>query len=1853
MTWPSPFELVVFVQETMLRDNAVEPLVALIRNRLQGGSMESGTHALDALCNLAVFGQSGDLVIEEGGLALLGDLLPAYGPGDTPPAEENVVPDPQPQPRKGQPPTTPPRVKINTAFLTETEIGVEIAKKALWAISNLAANPDVTEAFLAEDCAALPGIVNMLRYDIPEWQSGACIALKHLTQHPAAVDAVVAAGAIPPLITLFRTKPSTLDPGGSFVKKDASGGISPRGGGDVGSKESSAAAGDGAGDTLSDMQKAAGAVLSILSYSSEETGDAIARVGGLSLLVDLANIPVEEDDVFAEASAPVDGLTGATIMDTRAADSVEGLLEAYTGAEVGNEGSRVRAATELAEVARSVEGRAALFRHDAHALLINVLQDGRRLPQALVQVTLDIVLSMTDQDQSQRLCIVQAGLVKPLIALCAGGTLAQAVPAAQVLKQLARDEETQALIGREGGVEVLLRLLSKDATAVRQTAVAALSNLALHPDNLLRVARGGGVPHLIKMLSTSGESRETAAGCLANLALHPEIAVQLVDAGTVSPLVQLLSLSERVKESNIMSVLANLAREPGPATAICNTALKPLVDLLRSQLPWWRASAAGVLRNLSLHASLVPSIARSGAVPLAIEITRQVCLALDELGADEADGPELQACLGLLWNLSTSHDVGATMMSSGWAKSLATMIPQPDFSMAATGTVRNLACTESFAEELADRGVIKPLIDALQNENSAVQISAAGAIANLATLNKNALAIAKSGGIDALMQLLGEAEVPLQSIVGMALRNLALNESNAKYIVKQGGVAPLVEMLRGGAPPGIEAAAGALRSLALVPDHARAILDGGAAPDLIRLLSHRSPAVQESVAGVLCNMVVDLDCAIGIAQAGGMGAIINLAMKGAGTPRELASATLCNISLHDAHLIRIGDPRSVEVLVSMLVYGSKVGQESAAQAFRNLSLNMDNFPKILASGALPALLNVVQSEEARSPCAGHAAAALLQLSADPEVESQLQDMFTLLEDVVQYAPEEFAIEPGSTVGILTVGAPVISKGPATSSLPPATATAPSAAQTASSPSAPAHSAANSPSPRGSSHGSMRGLKSSSRSKLGGSSRGSGSMSAARSKKGGVTDRSPRTQASGDSADLKGDDDGAGIGPIAHNAANGSTRAGPPSPLSPVSPSGNPQPQSNGYGTPPGASYSSAHSYGTGSPEHSYGSPGSSVAGEDFGSPGHTYGKPGDSPGHTYGRPPPTGTSPSHSYGTPPPHSYGHSYGKPTDAPNHTSGGSNANANASSPGSVGHTYGNSYSPSGNPGHTYGVPPPVSSGSQWSGAPADSASQSPYSSSPLNPNPGLGRSWRNSGESDELGSPGGDAGASPTGSTRSTPRGFPEPALTNTPIRSDRSDRSDELSERSHASSLNTVKVTSQVVDMLSGVEAAMDVGTKVGALFQLAEAAKHEKDRTALFQRRAEMTILPLLTTPQSPQVQEAALSVAAHMADTDPSHRCVIADSGFIQAAISLLDSPHVEVAANAAVLLRNLARDPSSQVKISDHNGVEKLVEMLSLFAGRKRDERVPDPLSVSVCGNDVDEQRQLALEAATGAVANLASNRKTTPVIVGSGGIRLLIDLVRDGQGITKRNAAGSLSNLAVVPAQASAIVSARGIPVLVGVLRDKQAGADLAANALANIARDPMHAVAVADAGAIKPLVSLCRHGTPLAREAAAIALSSLVSVKENAELVVEADGIKPLMHLVKGTRRVGKEAGVSALRNLAKASREGEDGQWIVRKLTEEGAARLLLDITRGKHVGDCGPSLQRDAETALSYLAVYTSRSRIRSGDSGDLSSSRSRSLAASEDGSEDGSERSAHTAHSTFTARSSVSSMSRHSRRRE
>eukprot|EP00252_Welwitschia_mirabilis_P006663 TRINITY_DN17551_c0_g1_i1.p1 TRINITY_DN17551_c0_g1~~TRINITY_DN17551_c0_g1_i1.p1 ORF type:complete len:695 (+),score=39.47 TRINITY_DN17551_c0_g1_i1:84-2168(+) len=178
-------------------------------------------------------------------------------------------------------------------------------------------------------------------------------------------------------------------------------------------------------------------------------------------------------------------------------------------------------------------------------------------------------------------------------------------------------------------------------------------------------------------------------------------------------------------------------------------------------------------------------------------------------------------------------------------------------------------------------------------------------------------------------------------------------------------------------------------------DNRACIAEAGAIPHLVPLLHSDDPKTQENAVTALLNLSIFESNKVLIAEAPGcLDSIIEVLKSGRSIEaKENAAATLFSLSSVNEYKKVIGEkPDAIPALVELLRSGTTRGKRDAVSALFNLSFFRGNETRVVESGALPMLVNLLLDDDADRERPGLADDALAVLALLARQKQGLQAM---------------------------------------------------------------------------------------------------------------------------------------------------------------------------------------------------------------------------------------------------------------------------------------------------------------------------------------------------------------------------------------------------------------------------------------------------------------------------------------------------------------------------------------------------------------------------------------------------------------------------------------------------------------------------------------------------------------------------------------------------------------------------------------------------------------------------------------------------------------------------------------------
>ena len=589
--------------------------------------------------------------------------------------------------------------------------------------------------------------------------------------------------------------------------------------------------------------------------------------------------------------------------------------------------------------------------------------------------------SEDSDEPNRLLTISDAGGLPPLIKLANVGTDGGKEKAAWALRHLAVDPDCQVAIAANRGINPLVQALAMGNDAAQVHASHALMTLAVNnPENQAQIAKqlvllldhddagvvsraardlqalarnnpgapvvivnAGAIMPLVSVLS-NGKSelgRTEAAGTLAMLANSGPENQLAIAVG----LVGLLGAGTDQAQEYVTELLLDLTSGSDSGSyanrrAIANAGpFKMLVFQLKSESMKVKQLAAAVMAELSGDAEEnVLEIAKVGGIPplvslLAVEDKRtreHAVLVLMDITRDHPEHAEVVASSGGIPLLVELVSAGHTIEVKARAAD-------------ALGSVAKVrAC------EVGEAGAIAPLVELLRSEDIIARQKAAYALTGIATGGeRNQDGIRSAGGIAPLVALLSLPDEDATTSDAQATKDSETRE-DAIWKVKAHSAEALAELAKDS------------------PSNQASIAEAGSIKPLIKLLAAdiKHDAPKEQAANALFRLSANCPAnQEAIAQADGLTTLVNLVGSTTEKGQRMAADALASLAFDSV----INQSKIAELLVGLLRASDSKGHEKAARAISRFAhAHMSNQNAIAAAGGINLVVSLLEPRKAKA-----------------------------------------------------------------------------------------------------------------------------------------------------------------------------------------------------------------------------------------------------------------------------------------------------------------------------------------------------------------------------------------------------------------------------------------------------------------------------------------------------------------------------------------------------------------------------------------------------------------------------------------------------------------------------------------------------------------------------------------------------------------------------------------------------------------------------------------------------------------------------------------------------------------------
>ena len=735
-----------------------------------------------------------------------------------------------------------------------------------------------------------------------------------------------------------------------------------------------------------DRQASAKAALAVSRFAraNESNQRAIAKAGGVELLVDLLDVSEALADAGQGPTAALAALEAATVQKemasalwSMAAGSPENqaaiakaggipklitLLEGHPEVHADTAGA-LWALSSLDENAEAIGALGGI------APLVGLLSTGG----AAAKETAAGALHGLAKTASNRVTIAEGhsilgGGIPLLVSVFDGGSDAACEEAAGALTTLV----IQNVPNQNATATEAVEMLKRGSAAAADHVTQLLRNLAQDPENRSAIAKAGAVPELVAQLERGSEkSMGMAAQGLALIALK-----SAEHRATVTQeLVKLLGSDQEAVRQRASEALTDMAADEGAggskkSTKSAGVSGVPLVNLLKDGLKDGRVEAQEYALRSLLSISDTPSreaIVKAGCIKPLIESLR-----LRKLSAVAQEHAAT-----VLSGLAPLGDNAESIMNAKGIEPLVLLLSEGnvDAKEHAADCLAQLARRADAALEIATAGAVSAFVKWLVDPTLGPPEVGARALSEIALDNADTQAqIAEEGAISPLVQMVATsldsqatntaitAALKSSNVAALALATLAKdNIVNQVMITEEDGIRPLVGLLRHKTPmhkaDSYENPTKALWHLAATEDNQAAIAKAGGIAPLVELLTSESAVSQQYAAAALHSLARDhTENQIALAKAGAIPLLVDILGSDSAATQEHAVGTLLYLASHDV------DSRNAVVkrLVGVLDLRNALSQMNAAEALAVLaSRSDDNRKAIVASSAIDPLVRLL------------------------------------------------------------------------------------------------------------------------------------------------------------------------------------------------------------------------------------------------------------------------------------------------------------------------------------------------------------------------------------------------------------------------------------------------------------------------------------------------------------------------------------------------------------------------------------------------------------------------------------------------------------------------------------------------------------------------------------------------------------------------------------------------------------------------------------------------------------------------------------------------------------------------------
>ena len=666
----------------------------------------------------------------------------------------------------------------------------------------------------------------------------------------------------------------------------------------------------------------------------------------------------------------------------------------------GNQMGKERAASALLHLSVDAVNQVLIAKAGGIPPIVQLLDDGTEQAHEYAVAALARLAINNPENQTQ--------IAKKLVSLLSAQSEGAQRRSAHVLWQLA-ETNTGApnRIVNAGAISPLVALLGTGSIEAKEEAVGALTCLAHNnPSNQLAIARG-----LVGLLGAgTAQAQEQVTQMLIKFAQHPDNRLAIAESGAIQRLViQLRGMDDTSLKAQELAAtaLSHLAgdSQANAASVAEHGGIKPLVAMLICESAGAQARAACALSFVTGSSREVQeAVANEGAIEYLTNLLRSPEKQDSEITSLEARFESA----GALWSLSKNNEETTSTIAAGGAIGfLVELLHENDVDAQtnASGALASLAAVGSreVQDSIARASGIAPLVQLLDPKHKEVHVHASRALSELARdYPANQTQVAEAGGIKLLVKLLhGHGAEAAKAAAASALWSLTASHSeNQNHVVSSDGLRPLCSLIGLGNAETQFEAAGALAAIALDnPLNQKKV-----AMMLVELLQSTDQETCTKAALAVSRLARSHPSnQVAIAEVGGitpLTAMVSVGLKSSrmpairGSREQMATAAVAGLASDDAPspgLVReTADrerperPSANAMLAAQNAALTQVAlQKEAASALWSMANeNTDNQQTIATEHGVPSLIALLSNS--RSEVHRDAAGALWSLAAHPD-----------------------------------------------------------------------------------------------------------------------------------------------------------------------------------------------------------------------------------------------------------------------------------------------------------------------------------------------------------------------------------------------------------------------------------------------------------------------------------------------------------------------------------------------------------------------------------------------------------------------------------------------------------------------------------------------------------------------------------------------------------------------------------------------------------------------------------------------------------------------------------------------------